>query len=232
MSMTRIKICGMTRTEDAVLAAEAGADALGFNFFAGPRRISPQAAGKMLGALHPFPMLSLVGLVGPDTHPEATQGWDSGVFQQMHFFQEYDAARCRTTGHCVSAQIAKHTWQVFHIAGRTSFRELRTFLGREYVVNVAAVVIDTASKSALGGTGQAFNWQWVAEAREAGELKGFPPLVLAGGLTPENVAEAIRLVRPYAVDVSSGVEVSGKPGVKDGAKVRDFVAAVRGAGNA
>jgi phosphoribosylanthranilate isomerase len=93
----------------------------------------------------------------------------------------------------------------------------------------AAFVLDTASKTQLGGTGQSFNWHWIAEARAAGELTGLPPIILAGGLTPDNVADAIRIVRPYAVDVSSGVEVPGKPGIKDPLKLRDFIQAVRAA---
>src|SRR6185369_13376000 len=92
-----------------------------------------------------------------------------------------------------------------------------------------ALLLDTASKSALGGTGESFNWNWIAEAREAGELNGLPPIILAGGLTPDNVAEAIRIARPYAVDVSSGVEVPGKPGIKDPLKIRDFIQAAKSA---
>jgi phosphoribosylanthranilate isomerase len=93
----------------------------------------------------------------------------------------------------------------------------------------SAYVLDTASPEKLGGTGQTFNWNWIAEARAAGELEGLPPIILAGGLTPENVAEAIRIARPYAVDVSSGVEVPGKPGIKDPVKMRDFIQAAQSA---
>ena len=94
---------------------------------------------------------------------------------------------------------------------------------------ITCLLLDTASAEKLGGTGKAFDWNWIAEARAAGELDGLPPLILAGGLTPDNVADAIRIARPYAVDVSSGVEVAGRPGIKDPIKMRDFIHAVRGA---
>jgi phosphoribosylanthranilate isomerase len=90
-------------------------------------------------------------------------------------------------------------------------------------------VLDTSAPGLLGGTGKTFNWHWIAEARDAGELDGLPPMILAGGLTPDNVAEAIRIAKPYAVDVSSGVEVPGKPGIKDPVKMRDFIQAAKSA---
>jgi phosphoribosylanthranilate isomerase len=86
-----------------------------------------------------------------------------------------------------------------------------------------AVFLDAYEAGKAGGTGRAFRWDWVATAREGGRLKGWPPIILAGGLKPENVAEAIRIARPYAVDVSSGVEIDGSPGRKDPDKMRDFV---------
>jgi phosphoribosylanthranilate isomerase len=114
------------------------------------------------------------------------------------------------------------------IANRESIRQLRVRLER-LALHPGALVLDTASNKALGGTGETFNWEWIKEARDAGELEGLPPIILAGGLTPENVAEAIRIAQPYAVDVSSGVEVVGKPGVKDPIKMRDFIQAAHGA---
>ena len=92
-----------------------------------------------------------------------------------------------------------------------------------------AVVLDTFDPTLKGGTGRPFRWDWVSAAREAGKLANWPDLVLAGGLNPGNVAEAARLVRPHAVDVSSGVEVDGCPGKKDAAKMHAFVRAVRAA---
>ena len=122
---------------------------------------------------------------------------------------------------------------VFSISDRSSIAEVTASvcgpLLRGFWPNaVAAVVLDTASPDKLGGTGRPFDCHWIAEAREAGELAGVPPIILAGGLNPDNVAEAIRIAKPYAVDVSSGVEVAGKPGIKDAVKMRDFIQAVQG----
>ena len=120
-------------------------------------------------------------------------------------------------------------WFVAPVATRQSIIDLAVLIGVERYCP-RAILLDAASPSQLGGTGQSFNWHWIAEAREAGELDGLPPIILAGGLNPDNVAEAIRIARPYAVDVSSGVEVPGKPGIKDPIKMRDFIQAVHGAG--
>ena len=86
---------------------------------------------------------------------------------------------------------------------------------------VKAILLDAFSKDARGGTGTQFNWEWVSEARLAGRMVGLPPLILSGGLTPANVSDAIDLVQPWAVDVSSGVESA--PGVKDVNKIADFI---------
>ncbi len=117
------------------------------------------------------------------------------------------------------------TWLPLKVENRESIFQLNSRVAR-LGLRPGAILLDTAHENKLGGTGQSFNWHWIAEARAAGELAGLPPIILAGGLTPDNVADAIRIAQPYAVDVSSGVEVVGKPGIKDPIKMRDFIQAV------
>jgi phosphoribosylanthranilate isomerase len=128
-----------------------------------------------------------------------------------------------------------HYWSVCPIESRETLSSIKSLIidlhgtTLKLISYMDALVLDTAVKGHLGGTGQSFNWHWIAEARAAGELTGLPPIILAGGLNPDNVADAIRIAKPYAVDVSSGVEVPGKPGIKDPARLRDFIQAVCGA---
>ncbi|HVT79960.1 MAG TPA: phosphoribosylanthranilate isomerase [Phycisphaerae bacterium] len=144
----------------------------------------------------------------------------------IHTFQLYDDIAVKTYSHQKSGL---HYWYVVHVASR-DLSSLRSLIIPDKLdgSEIEAIVLDTASDK-LGGTGKSFNWNWIAETRAAGELEGLPPIILAGGLNPENVADAIRIARPYAVDVSSGVEVAGKPGVKDAIKMRDFIQAAHGA---
>jgi len=207
--MVRIKICGITRLEDARLAIELGAHSLGFNFYEkSPRCLSPADAWNILRKLP-----ALVATVGVFVN------WDdasvialaqslrlSGV--QLHGDEsELVAARCAK---------AFPVTKAFRTDANFSLSELRRYASACSFLLDAAV--STASPSAYGGTGQLANCKLAANA-----AKNFPVL-LAGGLNPENVAEAIVAVRPYAVDVASGVE--SRPGKKDPAKLRAFFAAV------
>ncbi len=210
------------------MAAELGVDAIGLNFVGGPRRISTDMAFQITRILAPF--VSAVALVKTDT----TQFADALELAQIlavyprlpiYTFQLYGAG----PEHFLDRDYHLRKWMVSSISDRASFVATVSTL---YACNPNmpdAVVLDAASTTKLGGTGRAFNWEWIAEARAAGELARVPPIILAGGLTPENVAEAIRIAHPYAVDVSSGVEVAGQPGIKDPVKMRDFIQAVRGA---
>jgi len=229
MAITRIKICGITRCEDAVAAAELGADAIGLNFVGGPRRISFEDAFKITRELGP--LVTAVGLIAchPRKYPDAAT--HSQVIKNrprlpIHTFQCYGYGD--GPGDFLDGDDDSSVWMVRAISDRESLRRAIEAVKGLYPRRPGAVVLDAASDK-LGGSGRTFDWNWIAEARAAGELDGVPPIILAGGLRPENVAEAIRIARPYAVDVSSGVEVSGKPGVKDRVKIRDFVEAVRGA---
>jgi phosphoribosylanthranilate isomerase len=224
MPYTRIKICGITRPENATLAAELGADAIGLNFVRGPRRIDQQTGYQILSSLPPC--VTPVGLTGC-----GIKGTDCpSIHQLRHEDPRLSITTFQIYGE-VPPEVIKRTadvfcWMVSSIPSRQAMATLAAQVAK-WGESVRAIVLDTASADKLGGTGQSFNWHWIAEARAAGELEGLPPIILAGGLTPENVAEAIRIAQPYAVDVSSGVEVPGKPGIKDPVKMRDFIQAAR-----
>ena len=240
MDHTRIKICGITQLADAVAAAELGADYLGLNFVGGPRRISfEQAKVIMAGKVGRVTWVGLCngprGGSGAAREPYYVRSQMSiGCFQMHGWSWEADGTVRDPFGQAFDERGAETTekalvwWLAAPVAGKGVFGALKKSLaGYAVGKRPAALVLDASVKGQLGGTGQTFDWNWIAEARDAGQLSGLPPIILAGGLTPENVAKAIALVRPFAVDVSSGVEEAGKPGVKDVAKLRDFVQAVR-----
>ncbi len=201
---TRIKICGLTRLEDAQRAVDLGAAALGFNFYRpSPRHIEPAAARTIVRRLPPF--VAAVGIFANET--------DAG--QVISQAREAGATTVQVHGPrfpSLDELLAVFTL-VVGVAVREGFNpeELRK-------IKTSAYLLDTFDPVLLGGTGRTFDW---SAAREA---KRYGPIILAGGLTPENVARAVREVRPFAVDVASGVESS--PGIKDAAKLRAFFAAV------
>ena len=233
MARTRIKICGITRPEDAALAAELGADAIGLNFFAGPRKIDAYLARRIIDSIPP--LVTTVALT--DRMGETDKS--AGVVGVREFPSVYPVLAIRTfQTYGIDLErldeLGETFWPVCGVSGRDFSVQMLALTANPglrgiWPRSVSALVLETAVKGQLGGTGQSFNWNWIAEARAAGELEGLPPIILAGGLTPENVAEAIRIVRPYAVDVSSGVEVPGKRGVKDAGRMKAFVEAVRAA---
>jgi phosphoribosylanthranilate isomerase len=238
MAYTRVKICGITRPEDGARTAELGADYIGLNFVGGPRMVNAEQAMAIVQAA-PSQVIP-VSLVFVDYKPNGN--W-AGIFKiildnralldRFKTRQVYGLTielldQFRVQFGESNVKQASNAFLHMSIAARSSLREIRPRL-EAFRVNPAAILLDTASEK-LGGTGRSFNWNWIAEAREAGELERLPPIILAGGLTPENVAEAIRIARPYAVDVSSGVEVAGKPGIKDPIKMRDFIQAAKSVG--
>lgn len=197
---TRIKICGITRGEDAQLAVELGAAALGFNFYPpSPRYIDPAAARAIISNLPP--LITPVGIFADEADDQrvarvAKQSRVSVVQLHGPQFPPLDGV------------LAEYT-QIRAVAVRDGFQPemLRNLGGGAYL-------LDAFDSNLLGGTGKPFNWVWAREANKFGTI------ILAGGLTPENVGQAIREVRPFAVDVASGVEAA--PGVKDAAKLRGF----------
>jgi len=202
---TRVKICGITRPEDAGLAVELGAAALGFNFYPpSPRYIAPALARTVIDRLPALVMT--VGVYADETD----------VKRVVAVAREAGVAAVQLHGPRFPATLA--ALDVFRLIRAVAvgdgfrpegLRDLRA----------SAFLLDTLDPERRGGTGKSFDWELAREA------KHFGPIILAGGLTPENVGEAIRQVRPFAVDVASGVESA--PGKKDPARLRSFFAAVR-----
>ena len=209
MSM-RVKICGVTNLADAHAAVAAGADALGFVFVPGtPRCISADQAAAIIRELPPF--VAKVGLfVNADVHTVATTIAQSGVDTiQLHGEETPAFAR--------QFRAAVKVIKAFRIRGSDSMSELTA-----YTDAADAWLLDAFVHGVHGGTGARFDWSLAVTAKHGGR-----PVIIAGGLTPENVVEAIRTVLPFAVDVSSGVEAS--PGRKDHAKLTEFIRSVKAA---
>jgi phosphoribosylanthranilate isomerase len=209
--MTRVKICGITRAEDAELAVELGASALGFNFYPhSPRYIAPEAAAEIVRKVPP-PVMT-VGIFADETNVEhvlsvAGQAGVSAV--QLH------SVGAGLVLALMSSKGAPIRYPVIlAVAVDDSFEpaSLRN-------IEANAFLLDAPHPVLKGGTGRTIDW---AKAREA---TLYARVILAGGLTPENVTEAIRQVRPFGVDVATGVESS--PGVKDASKLRAFYPAVQ-----
>lgn len=206
MAAVRSKICGITRVEDALAAAEAGADAIGLVFYAkSPRAVSVQQARAIIAALPPF--VTSVGLFVDASRCELGEILDAVPLDLLQFHGDETPAECDSYG-------------------RPYIKALRVKPGDDIAAQVAlyesarGVLLDTYVPGIPGGTGEAFDWSLVpADLRK--------PVILAGGLTTANVAQAIAQVRPFAVDISGGVE-SAK-GIKDAAKIQAFMAAVRSA---
>ena len=197
---TRVKICGITRPEDAIEAARLGADAIGLVFYpASPRAVTAQQARAIAEALPPF--ITVVGLFVDAQPVEIAAILDAVRLDTLQFHGNESAAEC-----------ARY--------GRPYIKALRMRPGVDVAAcahdhpGSAALLLDAHVEGVPGGTGLAFDWSLIP----AGLNK---PLILAGGLTPENVADAVRRVWPYAVDVSGGVE-SAK-GIKDHRKMAKFI---------
>ena len=200
---TRVKICGITRVEDAEAAVAAGADAIGLVFAeASPRCVTPEQARTLTAALPPF--ITVVGLFVdmPATQIREVLGQVPLDLLQFH---------------------GSETPEDCQLFGRPYIRAIRMMPGVDLAVEArryakaAGLLLDAYDPQVVGGTGVTFDWTRIPRNLNK-------PEILAGGLTPENVARAIQAVRPYAVDVSSGVEQS--KGIKDAAKIAAFIRAV------
>ncbi|MCX6892952.1 MAG: phosphoribosylanthranilate isomerase [Verrucomicrobia bacterium] len=204
----KVKICGITNLPDARAAADAGADVLGFVFYErSPRFVSLEAAAEIIRELPPFMIKAGVFVNAPEDFVLRAVR-DCGLnLLQFHGDE--------TPDYCL--QFGLMSMKAFRVRDASSLEAVRSY-------PTDAWLLDAYNPDKLGGTGEAFNWDLAREAQTWGR-----PIFLAGGLNPGNAAEAIRRARPYALDVSSGVEAS--PGRKDHAKVRAFIEAVRGAGD-
>lgn len=204
---TKVKICGITSAEDAAAAVEAGADALGFIFYRkSPRYIESALAKRIIMSLPP--LVAAVGVFVDEEQQTVRNLMDDCGLSLAQLHGQESAAYCQELGRPVL--------KALRVKDRSSFLALAEFQGR---AGVRGFVLDAFSDQAYGGTGQVIDWQLAAEVSRAAHI------LLAGGLTPDNVAQAIQSVQPYGVDVSSGVE--REPGKKDHEKVRAFIRAVR-----
>jgi phosphoribosylanthranilate isomerase len=204
--MTLIKICGITNLEDAVAAVAAGADALGFNFYKpSPRYITPQSAREIIEQLPDS--IFKVGVFVNEASPKLVQeiANESGINAlQLHGEESPDYCNELADQYLIKALAVSHDFD--------------TQVIKRY--HVDAIMLDTKHKTLRGGTGRVFDW---SIAQEVSKL--VPKLYLAGGLSPENAAEAIETVRPYAVDACSSLE--DRPGIKNHDRLRAFVTAVK-----
>ena len=208
---TRVKICGITHPDDAVLALEAGADALGLNFY--PRSLRYLDLARDGGWLRRLPAdVPRVGVVVNASREEIVRLLGEGIVDAVQLHGDEDEAFCLALRNEGIPSI-----KAFRPRGEPEIARVEGF-GAE------AVLIDAYHPQAYGGTGQVVDWS--AAARLAVRHRR---MILAGGLHPGNVAEAIRIVRPYAVDVASGVERETDARRKDAVKLREFFAAVRAA---
>ena len=202
----KVKICGITHIEDALAAVEAGADALGFMFYEkSPRNVSAKTAQDIIRRLPPF--VAKVGVFVSAAEETIRKAVAECGLDTLQFHGNETPEFCRKF-----APIK--IYKAFRIQNLESLQPLPAY-------ETDAWLLDSFAADRMGGTGAKFNWDLAFEAKKLGR-----PIILAGGLTPENVADAIRGVRPYAVDVSSGVE--SKPGKKDAMKMQAFVQAAKG----
>ncbi len=198
--MTKIKICGIQTVEDALFCGEAGADAVGLVFAESPRKVSLEVARHISAALPPF--VSRIG-VFVDADKDAVKrivGYCG--LNVLQFHGNEDAQYCRS--------FALPVVKAFRIQNAEDLNSLDRF-------PAAAYLLDTYHSFLAGGTGRTFDWNLVEQPLAR-------PLILAGGLNKDNVTEAIESVRPYAVDVSSGVETDAN---KDRKKIQEFITTVR-----
>ena len=205
MKRTRVKICGITRVEDALSAVHAGADAIGLVFYApSPRCVSVAVAQAIVAAMPPF--VSVVGLFVNATTADIKSVLTQVQLNIVQFHGDETPQQC--------AQINFPYYKAIRVKSDTNLLQ--------YAIDFKdanALLLDTYSEQAYGGTGHVFDWNLIPKNLTK-------PVILAGGLVPENVANAIKQVQPYAVDVSGGVELT--KGVKDAAKIAAFMRAVSG----
>lgn len=201
----KVKICGITSAEDALAAVDAGADALGFMFYApSPRCVTRETAARIIHQLPPF--VAKVGVfVNPSVEEVRQTIMDCGL-DTLQFHGEEPPEFC--------LQFGLKALKAFRVQAPETLKVLPDY-------SAVTWLLDSFVAGIRGGTGNTFNWEIAAQAVKLGGR-----VMLAGGLTPENAAEAVRKVRPYGLDVSSGVESA--PGRKDAARVRAFIAAAKG----
>jgi phosphoribosylanthranilate isomerase len=206
--MIKIKICGITNCDDALAAAEAGADALGFNFFKkSPRYVEPSKAAEIIRQLPPF-IVPVALFVNEREDKIRDIQFTTGI-RVLQFQGDERPEFCE--------RFSNRVIKVFQVKDKESLKSMAHY-------HVNAYLLDSYKEGMRGGTGTTFDWHLAVVAKTFGRI------ILAGGLTPDNVAEAVKLVQPYGVDVASGVE--REKGVKDHAMIKKFITEVRKAARA
>jgi phosphoribosylanthranilate isomerase len=206
--MVRIKICGITNLEDALLAADLGADALGFIFYPkSPRYVAPEVAKEIISHLPSF-----VTSVGVFVDEEMAAVSELAAQVGLDWIQVHGQ---ESPDYCLS--LGRRVIKGFRLKDASSLMDLEPFQG-----SVQAFLLDTYKRGQVGGTGETFDWRLAQQAKRYGQI------ILAGGLAPENVAQAIKVAQPQAVDTASGTEAA--PGKKDPEKLRAFFKALKAIG--
>lgn len=200
IQMLRVKICGITNIEDAYTAIEYGADALGFVFYAkSPRSVTPDTAKPIISALPP--LITTIGVFVDEYMANIEQIVSFAGIDVIQLHGSEPPEYCVTDKKIIKA---------------VRIKDIADIDPLELYETVSAFLLDTYSPHAHGGTGEIFNWEIAVKAKKSGRI------ILAGGLTPDNIEEAVSIVQPYGVDVSSGVEGSEK-GLKDHKKLKLFI---------
>ena len=203
--MVRVKVCGITNREDASMAVELGATALGFIFAPGPRQVTPEKAREIIGTLPP--LVWAVGVFVDETLSNIREIRDFCRLDLIQFHGDESPETCR--------EMMPRSIKAFRLKDASSLAPLACYRG-----NVRAILLDTYQQGMKGGTGKTFDWSLAVKARELGI-----PMILSGGLNPFNVAGAISAVNPWAIDVNSGIE--DRPGQKNPLLVRELMESIR-----
>jgi len=202
--MVKVKICGITNLEDAMVAAEAGADALGFVFYPeSPRFIEPAMARYIISKLPVF--ITAVGVFVDEKEDMIRRIIRESGIQVLQFHGNESPIIC--------TKFREKVIKTIHVKDEESISQMKMY-------HINTFLLDTYHSEKKGGTGKSFNWDIAIRGKKYGRI------ILAGGLDPSNVVEAIKKVKPYGVDVSTGVEIS--PGKKDHTKIKEFIRKVKG----
>ena len=195
----KVKVCGMTSLKDALVAVEGGADAVGFIFYKkSPRSVTMKTVREIVLELPPF--VDTVGVFVDETAEQINKIADYCNLDIIQLHGDESPTFCK--------KIRRKVIKAFRIKDMQSVKKISNF-------QVSGFLLDTFSENLHGGTGKVFDWNLALPAKK------FGPVIMAGGLTPNNVQQAVRQIRPYGVDVCSGVE--SEPGIKDHKKVRAFL---------
>ena len=195
----KVKVCGMTSLKDALVAVEGGADAVGFIFYKkSPRSVTMKTVREIVLELPPF--VDTVGVFVDETAEQVNKIADYCNLDIIQLHGNESPTFCK--------KIRRKVIKAFRIKDMQSVKKISNF-------QVSGFLLDTFSENLHGGTGKVFDWNLALPAKK------FGPVIMAGGLTPNNVQQAVRQIRPYGVDVCSGVE--SEPGIKDHKKVRAFL---------